>query len=604
MKLTISILLLAGSAVGAEPAERRVYFGDLHVHTSLSFDAFAEGTRTTPEDAYRYARGEAIEHRSGRTLKIGVPLDFMAVTDHAEYYGIFPQALDPESPIAKHPKASVIAGDDHDAAVAALTQLAIESASKGENGQMAPDPILHNERIMRATWDRTVGYADKHYEPGTFTTFAGFEWSSTPTMTSSLHRNVIFRDTASLPDRPYSSIDSNRPEDLWAWMEARRSEGMTLLAIPHNANMSGGHMFALHDSYGDPIDRAYAEIRARNEPIVEVVQIKGQSMIHPVFAPDEAFAETGVFNFTYGPWPARDPGPGSYVRPALGRGLMLHDRLGVNPYQFGIVGSTDSHNSNSPVEEDAYSDPDDVQAVVDGKLTGIRAMKTVQRSSGGLAAVWADSNTREGIYDALVRKEAYATTGPRIRLRFFGGWDLDAASLTDDAAVARAYAAGVPMGQMLPQRGDASAPAFLVHASREPDGANLDRIQIVKGWIDAGGETHERVYDVVWSGDRARDAETGSVPAVGNTVDVGTARYANTIGAETLWGRWSDPDFDAAQRAFYYVRVLQIPTPRWTTYDAVRLGVNPPDGVPASIQERAWSSAIWYGPAGDADKGL
>jgi hypothetical protein len=569
--------------VGAEEsADLEVFFGDLHVHTRLSFDAWATNTRTTPDDAYRFAQGEAVPFKGGGTVQITEPLDFMAVTDHAEYLGVLQYTEDPDSPISKHPLAKDFASGDAARAVNGLYRVAMESMIRGA-GTMKADPVLYDEAIMRQTWTDLVETANAHYKPGTFTTFAGFEWSSTPSTNMNLHRNVIFRGTEGLPERPYSFLDSDRPEDLWAWMDERREAGATVLAIPHNANMSGGHMYSLLDTDGEPISRAYAEVRARNEPLAEVAQIKGQSMIHPAFAPDDHFADFEIFNFTHSPWGDQSVQPGSYVRPGLGLGLQAEAELGVNPFRIGVIGSSDGHNSYSPVEENGLRRDRDAAAAG-------RQDRIIQRGSGGVAAVWAKENTREAIFDALARREAYATTGTRIRARFSGGWGISPGDDED------ALEGAVPMGGVLPQCPEnAEAPAFYLWAAKGPKDANLDRLQIIKGWLDDDGRARDKVFNVIWAGDRSLD-EKGELPDIGNTVDTAAATYDSSIGAATLSGVWRDPEFDPDQRAFYYMRVLQIPTPRWTTYEAERDGTPLPENVPATIQERAWTSAIWYSP--------
>jgi len=589
-----AICAAAAHGQPSEVPERNAYFGDLHVHTSWSFDAYVDGTRTTPDHAYRYAKGEAIPDRDGTMVTIGTPLDFMAVTDHAEYLGVLKRMEDPESPVSDHPQAEAITGGDVNKARMALVQIMI-SAGRAEDGRPLPDPVLYDKDIMKSAWQRTIELADEHYEPGKFTTLLGYEWTSTPQFSKNLHRNVIFRDTANVPDIPFTAGESENPEDLWVWMEKQRADGVTLLAIPHNANMSGGLMYATKDFDGNPIDRAYAEVRARNEPVSEVVQIKGQSMTHPAMAPEDEFADFEVYSYVHGFSPRPVPAvEANYVRSALSNGLKLEEELGVNPFKFGLIGSSDTHSSYSYVEEDKVRR--DVDVTDDAPANPSR-IKALQRSSGGLAGIWAEENTREAIYDALARKETFATSGTRIRLRFFGGWTFAENVHEAHDAVARGYVNGVAMGQNLPEApDDTDAPTFIVMALKDPDNAHLDRIQIVKGWIDADGNAQEKIYDVAWSGDREIDPETGKLPVVGNTVEVTDATYSNDIGAAELRATWTDPDFGKDVPAFYYVRALQIPTPRWPTYQAAAQGADPPSKVPATIKERAWSSPIWYDP--------
>jgi len=555
------------------PAQRQAFFGDLHVHTAWSFDGFAaEQTRLTPEAAYEYALGNAITVENGETVQREQPLDFLAVTDHAEYLGVIAAMADPQSPLREHPKAEDLTSGDPKRGTAALFQIAMESAIRG-GGKMDPDPILYHEPTMRATWRKTVDIADAYYRPGTLTTFAGFEWSSTPSANVNLHRNVIFRDTGVLPERPFSMLDSNRPEDLWAWMQRQRDAGATLLAIPHNANMSAGHMYPLADSDGEPLSEAYIKTRLRNEPLSEIVQVKGQSMIHPVFSPDEAAADFEIFNFTHWQWGANEIQPGSYVRPSLLNGLGLVERTGLNPYQFGFIGSSDSHTAYSQTTERSM-------LAVNSEDHPLGSEKATRRGSGGLAGVWAEENSRERIYAALERKEAFATSGPKIAVRFFMHWTQDAVldlGIEDD--VARAYEIGVPMGQVLPPPPEEiAAPAFpivVAAAQVEEDSPGIDRLELVKGWIDREGEQHSAVI-------RLREPE-GRPSAESATVGVGVLNH---------FEHTFDPDLPA----FYYVRVLQRPTPRWTTLEARARGLELPAGLPETIRERAWSSPIWYYP--------
>jgi len=584
------------------PSARQALYGDLHIHTALSADAFSTGTRTLPDDAYRYARGEAIPHGAGFMVQIKRPLDFAAVTEHAEYLGSMREFLNPASPLSQHPLAKLFASPDPADAFKALMQISDDASHDG-----SLDELLDLPEVNTAAWREVIAAAERHNEPGRFTTLIGYEWTSTPDEIN-LHRNVLFRGST-VPARPFSRIDSDKPEDLWRFLDEQRAKGIEGMAIPHNANASDGRMWARTDSRGKPVDAAWARQRSLNEPIAEIVQIKGQSEAHPLLSAEDEFAnyEMWTTRMSGARIPPASKPEGSYARDALKTGLELEATLGVNPFDFGMIGSSDTHNSAPPIEEDNYH----------GKLTqldGTAEMRAARRtrsaeakaagrettySAAGLAAVWADANTRAAIYDALRRKETFATSGTRIGLRFFGGWDFAPGLVQAQDFVAQAYASGVPMGSTLPAASaEPGAPRFAVLATRDPMGANLDRVQIIKGWLDADGKAHEKIFDVAWSGGRALDTASGKLPAVGSTVDVTKATYSNTIGAPELSAVWQDPDFEPLARAFYYVRVLEIPTPRWSTYDAVKLGTAAPE--PAQIQERAWSSPIWYAPAAAA----
>jgi hypothetical protein len=578
---------------------REAYFGNFHVHTSYSFDGYTNGCVTGPDDAYRWAKGEAIPGGGGGgDLKIKTPLDWYVVSDHAEYLGVFRKMEDPASPFSKLPIAKRITSGDQKVAFEAFAEV-LNKMSAGES-----DPRLSDPETSKSIWQEVVRIADKHYAPGRFTTFPGFEWTSNPGQRN-LHRVVVFKTSEHVPDVPLSALDSDKPEDLWAWMDAQRARGATLLAIPHNGNASDGLMFPEGPSYGgSAVNGAYAETRMRNEPVYEISQIKGTSETHPLLSPNDEFAGFELWDYTLSA-DARPPAhkKGGYAREAVIRGLQLEAQGRGNPFKYGFIGDSDTHNSASTPEEDNYTGKFAIENDPKHRLLGppgfTEANKKQLRefSSGGLAGVWAKANTREDIFDAVERKETFATSGPRIKVRFFGGFELSGDVLEADDWLEQAYAKGVPMGgDLIPPRGgiEGKAPVFLVHAIKEPDGANLDRIQIVKGWIE-GGTQHEKIYDVALSDGRKPDA-SGKVPPVGNTVNVEHATYTNDIGDAELRAVWTDPDFDPAQHALYYVRVLQIPTPRWSTYDAARLGVAVPKGLPASIQERAWTSPVWYKP--------
>ncbi|MGB0931930.1 MAG: DUF3604 domain-containing protein, partial [Chitinophagales bacterium] len=471
-----------------------------------------------------------------------------------------------------------------------------------------PIPELVKKDIIQNTWQRLVESANKHNEPGKFTTFPAYEWTSSPVGPNSteevlyaanMHRNVIYK-SEKVSDVPFSSFNSQNPEDLWAWMDKERSKGIELLAIPHNGNMSDGLMYDLQTSDKKPFTKEYAESRSRNEPINEVVQIKGQSMAHPALAPNDEFADFEIFAFTFStsvPPPSKPEG--SYVRNALQNGLALEKEIGANPFKFGLIGSSDGHNSSGAIEENNYfgkfgsldGDPKS-RLIGDDK----RFLRAKYMSAAGLAGVWAEENTRDAIYEALERKETFATSGPRIKVRFFAGWEYDEKALSGNDWVKDAYEKGISMGSDLPTRPASVVrrqPSFLVWAVKDSEGANLDRVQVVKGWVDSDGKTHEKIFEVVWSDDRQLDAN-GKLPAVGNSVNVKNASYTNDIGAVTLQSVWQDPEFDASQSAVYYLRVLEIPTPRWSSYDAKAMGIAPPKDVAKTIQERAWSSPIWY----------
>jgi hypothetical protein len=589
-------LTAAGAAVAGTPnPERNLYFGDLHLHTAYSFDAYVlMGTRNTPDIAYRFARGEPVAYL-GHQVRRAWPLDFLAVTDHSENIGVFNTLEDPDSPLSKSElgQRTRTAGRE-----AFFDILRLQAAGKGPPG-------VDTKAISRTAWQTEMDTANANYRPGTFTTFIAYEWSSMADGKYNLHRNVIFRgDHAPFP---FSSLDSKRPEDLWSYLEANRRQGIEALAIPHNADASGGLMYDWNDSDGKPIDQAYAERRALNEPLSEIAQNKGQSETVPELSPGDEFANFEVFRNLLG---AREPSKvdGSYMRQAWGRGLVIESKVGANPYRFGTVGATDFHGGLSTSGEDSFDgmfgiEPASVSAEDARKrLTRDPALLTengyspLDNGSGNITGVWAKENTRDAIYSALRRKEAYATSGTRIKLRFFGGWGYAHDLLRAPDWVRTAYARGVPMGGDLPARPAAArAPHFVVWAVKDAAGANLDRVQIVKLWLD-GGRYREQVFDVVLSNARKVNPATGHAPLVGNTVDLKTATYRNSIGATTLSAVWTDPTFAAGTPAVYYARALEIPTPRWSTILAVKSGLPVPTDSPATLQERAWSSPIWFRP--------
>lgn len=577
---------------------RNAYFGDLHVHTSWSFDAFVFNVRTTPDDAYNFGKGEPIAHVSGEPIQTQRPLDFMAVSDHAEYMGVMMQMLDDESALSNLDIAEMITSSDREASINAYGKIGLSLALSW------PYKELLDQGVIQSTWQHIVEAADRHYEPGKFTTFPAYEWTSNKTVifakesyAQNLHRNVIYKG-GRVSGVPFSAFNSQDPEHLWSWMDNERSKGIELLAIPHNGNISNGLMYDLKTLSGESLTGEYAEARSRNEPINEVVQMKGQSMTHPILSSNDEFADYEIYAFTFsqGGIPPPSQAKHSYVREALGNGMALEKSLGTNPFKFGFIGSTDGHNGASAFEEDNFVGKlGTADATPEIRMTELPPRPTKFFSAAGLAGVWAKENTREAIYEALERKETFATSGPRIKLRFFGGWELKVDSLVDHDWVSEAYANGVPMGGDLPNRPATvdGGPYFIIQAIKDPEGANIDRVQVIKSFLDEDDIPREQIFEVVWAGERTITSD-GKLPPIGSTVDVSSATYTNDIGVISLQTIWEDPTFDASQSAVYYVRVLEIPTPRWTTYDAVALGVEPLTDVPVSVQERAWSSPIWY----------
>lgn len=582
-----------GQPSAAERAQTQVLFGDLHLHTAWSFDAFTYKTVATPEEAYNYAEGKPLKAPSGMVYQLSRPLDFLAVTDHSEFVGVMARMADPSSPLAKLPIAKTALDPDFRTSREAF--VAVGAAFRTGDLSIFGDQQGALKTITADTWTRAIEIANRHNKPGKFTTLIAYEWTSADEGRN-LHRNVIFGgDSAPLP---FTSVDSKRPEDLWKYLDAARRGGAPVLAIPHNSNLSDGAMFALLDSDGQPITADYSRTRARNEPLVEITQHKGTSETHPSLSPNDEFADFELVETYVGTNRPVTRFEGGYVRDALRRGIGVEDRQGVNPFKLGIVAATDSHVGMSPVEEDHYqggSGIRDATGVDRLECTYCAIMTDISKNSAsGLTAVWARANTRPAIFQALSARETYGTTGPRMQVRFFGG-RLGGVRPGSAGWVEAAYRLGVPMGGTLPA--DRGAPSFVVWAVKDAIGANLDRVQIVKVWSKAG-VSHEKVFDVALSGGRKVDRATGKAPPVGNTVDVAKATYSNTIGAVTLTANWTDPEFDRTARAAYYVRVLEIPTPRWSTYDAVRMGRAIPRGLAATIQERAFTSPIWVSPAG------
>jgi hypothetical protein len=572
-----------------------VYFGEEHLHSNASPDAFAFGTRADANDAYRYAKGEAImEAQSGKKIQKRTPYDFAAVTDHSEYLGMMPLLLDPNSPLQETEIGKLIAKGDKKSGQAAFQQI-ITSATINQ-----PISYLVDPETMKSAWQKQVDAANKHYEPGKFTTLIAYEWSSQPN-SKNLHHNVFFRDDTG-PERVFSAFDSVHREDLWSYQEYQRSIGHENFSIPHNSNVSNSAMFALHTSNGNPIDKRWAERSSRNSPAVEIIQIKGQSETHPALSPNDEFATfEDKFVHLLGSGGVQSLIDKSFVRSALIDGVGFQEMLGANPFKYGIVAGSDSHIAASVNEEFNYTGGHgNIDHSPEMRLSGagsVAGEPAILFGSAGITGVWAPENTREAIFDGIARKETFGTSGPMIRVRFFGGWDYSDKLVERDSFVEQAYKDGVPMGSDLPAMPKrAKAPTFAVWALKDPESGNLDRIQIIKGWYDKRGYGFEKIYDVAWSDKRVPDEKTGKLPPVGNTVNIQKATYTNNIGDNELSAVWTDPDFDPSQHAVYYARVIEIPTPRWSTYDAVTLGIEPPKEVPATIQERAWASPIWYTP--------
>jgi hypothetical protein len=593
------------------PDQRRVYFGELHLHTTESFDAWIWGTKVTPDQAYKFARGETVmvppsqiaRQESWNTdkpvpAKRAWPLDFTAVTDHSEFMGALHQLDDPNSDFAK---------SELGAKIRVLGNKAYGFIIKTQQDQ--PKALVDAGKASNV-WAIEQKAANDNYEPGKFTTFIGYEWSETPGGRH-LHRNVIFNsDHAPMP---FSSLDSPRPEDLWKYLDSVRADGIDVIAIPHSANLSGGLMFDWNMSNGQPIDAGYAQQRMLNEPLTEIVQNKGQSDTRPEFSPNDEFANFEVVDHIFNGETEAKPHHGAYVREAYGRGLIIQSRVGINPFKYGVVGSSDYHNGLSASDENATTgalgaiDPNtmtigDPQVRLNEQPGAVKGAghlghnNLVTLGSAGITGVWAEENTRNSIFAALKRKETFATSGTRIRVRMFAGWNYANDLINRPDWVASAYSEGVAMGSDLPAKPkSANAPTFILQAAKDPDGANLDRIQIIKVWL-VGKDYEEKVFDVALSSGRKDDPATGRAPPVGNSVDLKTGKYTNAIGAATLSAEWKDPEFDPAKPAVYYARVLEIPTPRWSTLLAIKYKLPFSTEVPTTIQERAWTSPIWYTP--------
>jgi hypothetical protein len=588
----------------------RPLFGDTHLHTSFSLDAGAFGARLTPRDAYRFARGEEVTASSGQPAKLSRPLDFLVVADHSDGMGFFPQLIGGDPDLLATPQGrkwydQIKSGQGAEAAIDIIVSFSNNKMPKG-----FPVP---GTRAYRSAWQETIAAAEAFNDPGRFTAFIGFEWTSN-TGGNNLHRNILFRENgakASLVE-PYTTLPplgSDNPEDLWKWMAATEEKtGSEVLAIAHNGNLSNGRMFPIVEAFGKKIDRRYAETRAKWERLYEVTQTKGDGEAHPFLSPNDEFANFEKWdkgNLDGSVAKTKDMLEFEYARSALKNGLKLEASLGVNPYKIGLIGSSDAHTGLAAMEEDNFFGKTTPQEPSPERLTktffsndktGVTIMDW-EVSASGYAAVWATENTRAAIFDAMQRRETYATTGPRMVVRFFGGWDFAPADAKNRMPAAIGYAKGVPMGGDLGDAPAGKAPMFLVAALKDPIGANLDRIQIIKGWLDAKGEVHEQVYDVVWGdADKRKPGANGKLPPVGDTVDVENATWSNTIGDPELITVWKDPTFDVKQRAFYYARVLEIPTPRWTAYDVKRFGNKALPGTVMKLQERAYTSPIWYTP--------
>jgi hypothetical protein len=588
----------------------RPYFGDTHLHTSFSMDAGAFGARLGPRDAYRFARGEEVTSSSGQPVRLSRPLDFLVVADHSDNMGFFPDLFAGKPELLADPTGRkwydmIQSGKGEEAAIEIIVAFS--------HGTFPKDLMYFpGTRAYRGAWQETIAAAERYNEPGRFTAFIGFEWTSN-TGGNNLHRNVIFRDGGDKagqvePFTVYPPFGSDNPRELWKWMTAyeKKTDG-NVLAIAHNGNLSNGTMFPIIESFtGKPVDKDYAEQRAKWERLYEATQTKGDSEAHPFLSPNDEFAAFERWdkgNLDGSVAKTKDMLEFEYARSALKNGLKLGRDLGTNPYKLGLIGSSDAHTGLAAMEEDNFfgkTTPQEpsprrmMSTFLDNTKTGVKVMDW-EVSSSGYAAVWARENTRASLWDAMQRKETYATTGTRMVVRFFGGWDFEARDAHNRMPAQIGYAKGVPMGGDLAGAPRGKAPTFLVAALKDPIGANLDRYQIVKGWLDKDGKLHEKVYDVAWSGERKPDT-TGKLPLVGNTVDVPNATWTNTIGAPELVAVWKDPAFDPTEPAFYYGRVIEIPTPRWTAYDAKRFGVKPLPGTAMTVTERAYTSPIWYTP--------
>ena len=588
--------LAAATVVHAdEPDRRQPWFGDVHVHTSLSFDSYIFGIRRSPDDAYRYALGESVRHAAGYDIQLkGGALDFYAVTDHAEYLGVLPEMDDAASPMSTIDYAKNMFSSVRENIAAAFGKV-FQSITDSK-----PIPEMDNREVVRTAWLDLQAAADRHYVPGKFTTFAGYEYTAQPGY-GNLHRVVMFKGSRR-PDEPFGALDSGNPEDLWDWLDAQRAKGIDGIAIPHNSNVSDGRMFALSDFAGNELTADYAAQRMRNEPVVEMSQVKGTSETAPELSPNDEFANFENYRTLLGT-DIKGKTDGSYVRQALQRGLLIEQKTGRNPYKFGLIGSSDTHNVGGPVEEDHYfgktglndGTPEGRRAVVypgEESLRGAQATPFYQWSAAGLAGVWSERNTREDIFAAFRRKETFATSGPRIMVRLFAGYDYPAKIIDQPNFATTAYAKGVAMGGDLGARAS-GAPLFIAQAMKDANSAGLQRVQIVRGWVE-DGELREQIYDIACA-KGAPDPKTHRCSAAAAKVDTTSCKVDPTVGKAEFKVTWRDPDHDPKRRAFYYLRVMEEPTCRWSTYEANRLGLPVRPGLPLTIQERAWSSPIWTG---------
>jgi Protein of unknown function (DUF3604) len=581
---------------------RMVLWGDSHLHTALSMDAGAFGNRLGMDEAYKFAKGEEVVSSTGQHVRMGRPLDWLVVADHSDGMGFFPAMLAGESWVMEKEEGrrwrKMV--EDGEGVKAALEIIGL--FSQGKFPYETNDPEL-----ARPIWEDVVDAAEKYNEPGKFTAFIGYEWTSL-VQGNNLHRNVIFRDDGDKAKTvlPFTLADSYDPEDLWDHLaEYEKNTGGKVLAIPHNGNLSNGMMFAETRQDGQPIDKNYADRRRKWEPVYEVTQIKGDGEAHPYLSPNDEFADYETWdlgNLDASEAKTNEMLSGEYGRSGLKKGIRFQHELGSNPYKFGMIGSTDSHTSLATAEEDNFygkhsgAEPSKERGAHPFMSTDIGTIAGWDMTSSGYAAVWATENTRKAIWDALARRECYATTGSRMMIRFFGGWDFVASDATTRFPGDIGYQKGVPMGGDLHDAPSGRAPSFLIAALKDPYNGNLDRIQVIKGWVDSSGKTHEHIYDVAVSDDRKIESDGRCKTAVGNTVDLETATWTNSIGDSELITVWTDPDFDPALEAFYYARVIEIPTPRWVLYDKVRLGAEPPAEVELTTQERGYTSPIWYTP--------
>ena len=576
--------------------ERNAYFGDLHVHSMYSYDAFIFGGIASPNDAYEFAKGGSIRHPAGFDMRLDIPMDFYGVSDHAYYLGIIREMALGDSSLSQHPVAEGIdsLGDDVNQRRSVFLRFA-QFASAGNGSEVMDDQVVKN------AWDDIVASANRHYEPGKFTTFIAYEYTGTGPEEEVLHRNVIFRDSV-VPEIPFSRIDSDDPQDLWSWMDTNRAAGIESLAIPHNSNLSDGLMFALSDYQGRPLDSAYASQRIRNEPLVEITQVKGTSETHPALSTNDELAGFEVLSVRIGGSTPTQP-QGSYLRKALLDGVKLEAEQGFNPFKFGFIGSSDNHNSTHVGDEDNYYG---VSGLLDsdgqkrgslpldsgGENDGVYFDRYARFGASGIAGVWAEQNTRESIYDALRRKEAFGTSGPRIKIRFFAGNNLP--DVDDRELVAKSYAGGVSMGgNVITDRNEPAT--FIAWAAKDPNSAPLQRLQIIKGWVQ-NEQIYEKIYDVACADNMEIDSISYRCADNNASVSLEDCSISSGLGAAELKSRWEDPEYDSAQHAFYYVRAIENPSCRWSTWDAVRAGVEPRPDLPGTIQERGWSSPIWFIP--------